>query len=550
MTLNEPSRSHSNRAPWLLWIILTALAGTLGAQISPGRSLKSGDTFTLSGTVLNSVTGESIGRALVRLNGFQQRTCFSDSNGHFEFDGLQPGRVYITAQKPGYFSEQELPGSSASSVDVRANTDTALVKLAPQSAIGGRIIDAAGQPVERVPVRLLNRSVRDGRKRWELRGSAETDEDGRFRFAGLMPGTYYVAAGPSLNPNRLLRGGEKPKTGYPGLYYPGVPDLSAASPLQLVAGQQAQADFSISAVPVYHVSGVISGYPPDQGVGLQLSGQSGDMLSLQTRFNMETGRFELEGAPAGVYVMRAFSQVGPRRLFAETQLNITANIENAQLSLAPVPSIPIVVRVDSRAASSSGTTAIEQGPPVSVRLTSMEPMGAEFYSTIERSPVGTFSAALQHVDPGKYSVDVTPHGPWYVQSAQYGQTNLLYDDLTIAPNGQALPMEIVLRDDAATLTGTLKPGDGTSPRATVLVIPESGSKAAAKTAQTMAAEGFTIPGFAPGDYLVFAFDSADGIEYASTDALQPYISQAAHVTLSANQKAQVVLDVIHREGGN
>ncbi len=184
------------------------------------------------------------------------------------------------------------------------------MKLSPQSAIWGRVTDANGQPVERVPVRLTAKAVRDGRKHWETRGQQQTDEDGRYRFANLMPGTYYVAAGPASDQTRILPGAEKQKTGYPSMYYPGVPDLASASPIQLAAGQQAEADFSTTAGPVYHVSGSIAGYPQQQGVGFQFLSQSGDDLSVPIRFNMETGRFDVDNVPPGNYIVKAFSQVG------------------------------------------------------------------------------------------------------------------------------------------------------------------------------------------------------------------------------------------------
>jgi hypothetical protein len=57
-------------------------------------------------------------------------------------------------------------------------------------------------------------------------------------------------------------------------------------------------------------------------------------------------------------------------------------------------------------------------------------------------------------------------------------------------------------------------------------------------------DGFTINSLAPGDYLVFAFDHAEGVEYANPDVLQNYISQAAHVTLAPGQTAHVKLDLI------
>jgi hypothetical protein len=521
------------------------------AQISPSRSTKSDATFALSGSVVNSVTGESVGHALVRIDGSSQRTVFADGEGHFQIEGLPPGMVTVSAQKPGYFSPQELRGRADNGLVTVGTTDSVVLKLTPQSAISGRITDATGQPIEHMPVRLTAKPLREGRKHWEPRGQKQTDEDGRYRFANLMPGTYYLAAGPSSDDTHLLAGTERPKTGYASMYYPGVPDLASASPIQLAAGQHAEADFSMSAGPVYHVTGTVAGYPPHQGVGVMFLSQSGDDLSLPARFNMETGGFDVDSVPPGGYVVKAFSQGGPDQpLRGEAHLNVVASVENLHLVLGPAISIPVVVRMESRASSNPGTGAAAiQGPPLSVRLLSTDPTAPESYSIV-RNNSGTYSAVLQNVEPGKYSVDLIPWSTWYVQSAQYGQTNLLYDDLSIASAGQIYPMEIVLRDDGATLTGTVKSPDGTGAQATVVAVPEPASRVSAKVAYSSLQNGFTFNGLAPGEYLIYAFDYADRLEYSNPDVLQAYASQAAHVTLAPNQKTQVVLDLIRTGDGD
>ena len=504
---------------------------------------------------MNSVTGESIGHALVRIDGSSQRTVFTDGEGHFQIEGLPARMVNVSAQKPGYFSQLELRGSANTLVNVGPTTDSVVVKLTPQGTIAGRATDAAGQPIENLPVRLTAKPMREGRKHWEARGQQQTDEDGRYRFANLMPGTYYLAAGPGSDEMLFgrvpLPGTERPKNGYPSMYYPGVPDLSSASPIQLTPGQHAEADFAMTAGPVYHVTGSVTGYLPQQGVGFQFLSPSGDDLSLPTKFNMETGRFDVDSVPPGGYVVKAFSQAGPDQpLRAEARLNVAANVENLHLILGPAISIPVSVRMESRASSNQGTGAGGiQGAPISVRLISSDPTSPESYSTVVRNNSGTYSVVLQNVDPGRYSVDLIPHGAWYVQSAQYGQTNLLYDDLAIASAGQTYPMEIVLRDDSATLTGTVKSPAGTGAQATVVAVPEPASKVAAKVAYSSSQNGFIFNGAAPGEYLIYAFDYADGIEYSNPDVLQTYASQAAHVTLSPNQKSQVAIDLIRTGAG-
>ncbi len=529
-----------------LWAILAA---TAVAQMPPSH--KNDSSFTLSGSVVNSVTGEAVGHALVRINGSSQHTVFADGEGHFQVEGMVDGMFSVTAQKPGYYSPQEL-GAGNRLMSIGPTTNSLVVKLIPQSAISGRVTDSTGQPIERVPVRLTAKPLREGRKHWEPRGQQQTDEDGRYRFANLMPGTYYVAAGPSSDDTRLLPGSEKPRTGYPSMYYPGVPDLTSASPIQLTAGQQAEADFSMTAGPVYHVMGSVVGFSPQQGVGFQVVSQSGDDLSLPVTFHGDSGSFEVDSVPAGNYVIKAFSRSDATgALSGQARVNVAANVENLHLILGPAIAIPVVVRMDSRATSSQGTgLGGIQGPPISVRLIPTDPTTAESYSITHRSTSGAYSGTLQNVEPGKYAVDLIPWGGWYVQSAQYGQTNLLSDDLSIASAGQSYPMEIVLRDDSASLTGTVKSPDGTPAQATIVAVPEPASKFTAKVSRSSSTSGFTFTGLAPGEYMVYAFDSADGLEYSNPEALQPYASQAAQVTLSPNQKTQVNLDLIRTGSGD
>jgi hypothetical protein len=150
---------------------------------------------------------------------------------------------------------------------------------------------------------------------------------------------------------------------------------------------------------------------------------------------------------------------------------------------------------------------------------------------------------LQNVDPGTYIVDVMPQARWYVQSATFGQTNLLYDNLFLGSSSQSYPIEIVLRNDSASLTGTVKTSDEAGVQATVIIAPQPASKVAPKAVQTTGS--FAASGLAPGEYLVYAFDHTTGMEYSNPDVLAAYSSQAAHVTLSASQQAQVSLDLIH-----
>ena len=532
------SRRRGRRALHFLLLCGIAIASL---KTTTGQN-QTQETFTLSGTVVNSATGEPIPHALVRTAGSVLRNTFTDSEGHFQFDGVPQGQVMLRAQKPGYSAEQEGDGQPSPWINVGPNAGAAVLKLVPQSAVYGRITDSSGQPLEYMPVRLSARAIRDGRREWEARGMTMTDEDGHFRFANLMPGMYFIAAGPREG-ERRLSAGEKQKTGFAHTYYPGVPDIGSAAPIQVSAGQQAEADLSLSAVSVYRVSGSVTGQMPDQGVGFQVFTASGDEISLPTNFNMETDSFNLESIPAGQYVLRALSQAGLQQLRAELRLNVTSDLENLRLALAPMTSIPVNVRMEKRTSSGESSSVVNVGSQAIVRLLPADSFSPESTSYMEQGGSGR-GMVLQGVNPGTYSVQLDPVLPWYVQSASYGPANILTEDITIAAGGATYPIDIVLRDDSASLSGNIRGLNEKQPTAIVVLLPQSAPKLVPRADRTGAGE-FTVMGLAPGEYLVFAFDRVEGLEYRNPDVMQAYASQAAHVTLSPSQKAQVNLDLIH-----
>ncbi|HEY4960126.1 MAG TPA: carboxypeptidase-like regulatory domain-containing protein [Terriglobales bacterium] len=514
------------------------------------------EKYSVSGTVINAVTGEPIRKALVQVYGVQQRTSFTDGDGRFQFDGMPAGQISLNAQKPGYFSEQEMRRQGQLPFAVGPNSDSVVLKLTPEGVISGKVTTPTGTPLENVPLSLMYLNVREGRRHYDSKGTAVTDEDGHYRFANLLPGTYYLAAEPFVPPlESVFELPPEPKTGYPGVYYPGVPDLASSSPISLSAGQQAEASFSLNEVPSYNISGTISGYMPNQGVNLQLCDQSGNPVSFSYEFSPENGRFDFHGVPSGVYVLKAFSQSAPNQpVRTEARLNVASNVFNLHLALVPAIAIPISVRTESVAQSAPGAKRYPappfQVPPIAVRLMATQPGLSDSYATLE-GPAGAQTLILRNVEPGRYSVELMPQGIWYVQSAESGQTNLLTDELTVTAGAPVPPIEIVLRDDVATLGVIVKPSSGLDVPATIVVVPAQGSNVTPRTGQYFPSKDANggrsesqISSLAPGEYFVLAFDHIDSVEYSNPDVLKDYLPQAAHATLSANQNARVTVDLI------
>jgi protocatechuate 3,4-dioxygenase beta subunit len=535
----------------LLAYLFTCIAN---AQTTSSTNQK----FTVSGSVINQATGEPIPRALVTLSASPQRTAFTDNNGSFSLEGVPAGRYALSAQKPGYFGQQERSSHAPQIITAGPGTDPFIIHLPPESVIYGHLTDANGQPIESVGVRLLSRSARNGRMRWEARGYTSTDDEGGFRFPSLQAGKYFISVGPDLaRPDAVFTEPQQPQTGWPGLYYPGVSDFASAAPLNLASGQQAQADMTLSRVPLYTISGLVSGYMPGQAVSLQIQNPVGDAVGVATQFNAETGQFEIR-LPAGSYRLRAMSAAGEEQLRADIRIAVSKDLTQLHIPLQPAVAIPIHVRMEDsgtpyavgrpggRPGSLPVTRYPNEVPPLSVNLIARDPGGADAYSTVTGT-AGSRSLVLRGVEPGRYTVELLPHSAWYVDSAQCGNSNLLTEDLLIAA-GESCSLEISLRNDAGTLNGSVKssgPDDG----GTALLVSPHGR--VAKTISFYSPDHskstpieFSVGGIPPGEYLLYAFDNLESLEYANPEALQPYAAKATPVTISPGQTAKATVELI------
>jgi hypothetical protein len=547
------------RKRWLrgfAWACLVLAPCLIAAQDGSGMgapSASSGEKFTVSGTVVNAGTGEPIPRALVTLQGSPTRHAFSDSNGSFSIEGVPAGRYAIQAQKPGYFGERE-GGSfrSAQILKVGSDSDSVTIKLAAENVIFGRLTDLNGQPVESVGVRLSRRTLRNGVWRFESRSSATSDEDGMYRFPSLQPGTYYVSAGPDV-PTReaLFSDPEMPSTGWQGIYYPQAPDLASASPIQLTSGQKVEADLVMNRVPLHVVSGMVTGLPLRRGVSLQVQNASGDYVGAGVRFHHDTGEFEIH-LPSGNYRLKAYSQMGEQQFRADVRLAVQKDLTNLNLALQPAVSIPIHARIEDRQQNSSQSARSRgfvlardayDSPPVSVHLVATEPGGSDVYS-VPSGTKGNRTLSLRAVEPGRYMPEISAYGGWYVASALCGNTNLLTDELVVTA-GDSCSVELVLRNDGGVLNATV---DSSSTGGMALLMPARG-RGTTRTARFYTTESdqgasITISGIAPGEYLLYAFDNPDGVEYSNPEVLRSYSSRATPVTISSGQTTKVTARLI------
>jgi hypothetical protein len=530
-----------------------------------GTSPTSADAskFSLSGTVVNSVTGEPIRRALVQMSGrTPEASVLTDFEGSFRFDGLTAGPAYLSVRKPGFFTEQELTNdpSPPVAVEVGPSTSSAQLKLVPEGTISGKVVGGYGLPVEDLQVVVYVQRIMEGLQHRVQQSRTTTDADGHFKIANLPPGTYFLATGPGTGfPRR--RGMRRQATpdnrdeGYPQIFYPASTELTSAAPIPVSPGQDSEADFSVKTEQMYRVAGTVAGFSPGMSVGMQVQSKAGEYLPVRHFLNPRTGEFHAQ-LLGGSYRLHINAQAEGQLLTADVPLTVNSDIADLPIVLAPTIDIPVVIHTEGQppSANTGEATTLQSGRLTRVRASYMQEAsvrltvgdtfsgGRDFWSSPGDDPKNP-SFAVRNVEPGTYSVDINANGAWYVQSASCGEADLLRDSLRISPGAHPPPIQIVLRGDFATITGSVQSG-GHATKAGVLLVPDRGGVSKVQSTSAGADGEFQFSMLAPGDYRILAFDHIERLEYRNPEVLEPYLSRANRVTVQASEQGKAAVELI------
>jgi hypothetical protein len=443
LRVSNPSLQSERRS--YLPLVMVLLFFRLTVQAQAVRSHENGATeYSLEGTVINSVTGEPIRRVLVEVVADSVQAKLTDSDGHFRFDGMPPMRVSVSLTKPGFFNQDEVPldPSAQAQIHLGSQQQEMVLKMTPESLVVGRVANINGAPLEGIPVKLKCVRVANGHRAAQRCGNAFTDEDGQFRFGELTPGSYYVEAGPSPNYRMTPDSGStEPAERYVAVFYPGTAGIDSATPLELAAGQQMEADFFLQPepesaspssanryaasvtgpelLPVAATQGTlrISGTVVNAITGQPVRGAKvGVALSPNTAVPRtvtadESGHFAFAGLMHGTYVFsvesRGFVPLGHAPATADgIEVKAGADLDNLILRLRPDASLSGIITDDQNEALRGAQVmlfrSVVEGGKRRIRL----------QSQLSTDEAGHYR--FSHLLPGTYSVAVTAV-PWYAQ---------------------------------------------------------------------------------------------------------------------------------------
>jgi len=572
----------------LAFAVLLSIWGVSGKQ-ALGQDAPPENPDSIHGTVVNSLTHEPIGHALV-VSQDNRFATMTDGQGRFEFTfprttndkgttGTSPappasapselnvpsGLYMLTARKPGFLTDQNSQPQGQQWVPA---TREVTVSLMPEAMIVGHVALPSSEPADKIEVEIHRRQVQNGRARWVSSGITSTKSDGDFRFAELASGTYKLLTHELLDrdPQTFIPGGQL--YGYAPIYYPNVTDFASASAIQLGAGKTVQANLSLVRQPYYPVKVAVANAPTGtpMNVVVSVQGRRGPGYALGYNDREQT----IQGLlPNGTYTLEA---VGYEPNAVAGSLNVTvhgAAVEGPRMTMVPGRPIRVDVKEEFTSTEISGFTINGgggsnrngfRGRHLDVALETTDDFGQErsFSLRPPRRPEDE-SLVIEDVQPGRYWVRISS-SRGYASSVTSGGVDLQHEPLVVGAGGVSSPIEVTMRDDYADIEGTIE-GANTSVSDTappsgpvssvsyasayVYCVPLPDSPGQFTEAGVSSDGKFNSLRLPPGAYRVLAFRRQQiDLEYGNPEAMRAYDAKGQIVRLVGGQKERLRLQLV------
>jgi len=514
------------------------------ASASAGR-------FEVSGTLVNSASGEVVHNAFVQLIASRQvdqpRRSEVGTDGSFVFHNIPPGKYNLSAQAPGFLlqSLDQHEGFSTAVVVGPDKVSTGIVfRMRPMSAITGRVLDEHNEAVRDAQVWLFQKRNDMGRPVIEHHGTSQTDDLGEYRFGHLEPGTYYVVVSAQPWYRRYFQGGYRQRGGrfqsvtdvdpaldvaYPLTYYPGTTDGDEAGAIVLRAGDRISADFNLIPVQSLHLTvreGSGEGnQPPAQPNFRQIAfGQPIGFQQSNTVF--QQGEMEISGIAPGNYDLNLyhFDPKGGARSNQRQSLNLQ---QSGDLDLSSAATLEPI----------HGTIKFDDAPPQNAFL-QFRDLGSGNSMGARVNERGEFS--VQPELPGRYAALLLNAPGYAIRSIS--ATDARVSGRTIEITGaQPVELSILVSKGVGTINGTVMDGDKPVSGVMVVLVPEEISDNASlfRRDQSDSDGTFTLPDVVPGRYTAIAIRNGWDLEWGSPDVLRPYLAHGTPVQIGGKQTLDV-----------
>jgi hypothetical protein len=518
------------------------------------QQVKPAETCTLSGTVVDSVTGLPISKVEVvaehptgRDTGASTET---DAKGHFVMVDVDPGLYRLSAKRNGYLDSYY--GARKSSANGATLTlvagqklEDVQIRLTPFGVVSGTIRDPDGEPMAGIGVQIVESRLVGGRRTVrEFLDGTETNDLGEYRIAGVPQGKYYLVARVKSSEN--WKGpvvDHSPKANdlrnvAVTTYYPGTLDPAAAGLFEVATGARLNnMDITLVHSPVFKV-GIHLDAPDTLKTTASLDTSVEGLDGLGDLHRGSSGLdLEMDRVPPGNYRLH-INRLEPSTMFRE------GTLEQSQCSTV----VPITVdRGDvlglhvapGGCAEITGHVSVldeKQLKREDVALPMIDFDTGTFSGSTVVKRDGSFHALLS---PGHHMVDLsgaTRSNGLYVRSILAGNQDVLRHGFT-STGSEQIDLAVILASDGGTVSGVVLDADEKPVLgAAVVLIPNDPELRARRDftpdSVTDHLGHFEMQGIAPGEYKLFAWDDLEQESWLDPEVLRPFEGKGEAVTVA------------------
>jgi hypothetical protein len=541
--------------PVLLAVAMTVCFSPLLAlrAQAPAAAQRPSASGIIRGRITAGDTRRPLRRAQIRLSapelGTNGRTANTGLDGRYEFKDLPAARYTVTVSRSGYLSmqygqqramEQARPLQLASAQTIE-NVDFELPRAA---GFSGRVVDDLGEPIAGVLVWAMRPMYIQGRRQLVVASGGTvfegTDDTGRFRVTGLVPGTYLLRAMTRETWTTTIDG-TRATMAFAPTFFPGTASAADARLIEIGVGQQIRdVDFALVPQRAATLSGVAvdsRGQPlSGQSVGLTLrfsQGQGGGgMMSMASAPVAGDGSFTVRNVPPGEYELSASSgNPGTGDGEAARMLVAVDGVDIDTLRIVTTAGWSVTGRFVTDEGTvpqfGSGRATIGAAPVVSVAMSGV--------GTGEVNDDGTFLIRAA-IGPSRI-VPTVPDG-WMVKAIRTSDRDITSTLMDLASGERLSDVDVVVSNRVSSVSGQITDDRG-APAATgtVVVFAEDAEKWGESTAFVRAARPdqqgrYEIKGLPSGDYLAVALDYVQNGMWNDPQFLESLRRDAQRFTLA------------------
>jgi hypothetical protein len=548
-------------------LVLALLVAAVAAPARQAPRARAAETGRISGRIVHLSTGQPLSGIEVSISPTEQRDVsvqvVTGADGRFLFEDVAKGKYSLIAQGRGFSLQayqQHGQYSTAVAVGPGLNSENLIFQLVADASISGLVVDEENEPVRSGEVLLFARARAGGPGKATLQSRSGLDEQGRYHFGHLQPGSYVVAINaqpwyaqePPAPPRtaRLSNDGDSTANSeaanldpdaqdstpldvaYRTTYFADATDPETASSIVLHPGERATADITLRTVPALHLTVRNIGADPKQPGTVTVMQRlfDGAPVAVQARTQqIAPGVVRISGISPGHLTLNLRSFTGKEWRSEARDVEIAADTE---IDASEQTTGTVTIHGTMR---SSGNAPLPTATHIRFfnRAT-----GVNFGAQV--STKGEFETQQNFSGPTIYEVAAFSNPDSAVQNIAATGARVVGRTLLLPRNG-TVQLTITMSKGLARIDGTVLRGEKPVSQSMVLLVPQNveGNVDLFRRDQSDSDGTFSLYRVLPGKYIVMAIENGWDLEWQNPAVLKPFLEHGQPVEITGAQTYKV-----------